>query len=353
MAIEDHLNEEEYDKLLLATTTSVIIAIVAGAVVFVTTCIVLLATCRRKTFRSLPRIVQLCMVMYIWQVALNLAIQIALLIKYPMFWDSMEKHFWQVLNIITSITWRMLMWHFAAHYMKTASLFKKTFQARQDQDFEKIQRQKMYLLVLEWGFQSIQILLTICTFVYLGDATPLKWNMVSIVIDSATILIISLVAIVSFNHIHKHSAAVEQLGITTNANIIRYQAVLWSVMFFSNVLNSIWFVVLKVNHRYSDIDSCYSQLMIQTIWYTVIVLVGSSLQMLVLYTYYLMSKRLSSKAAKLVANSLSASSRTSESIQVDGQELQDQRRMIVYRKSANRHMRHVVDTMMTLKRTAT
>ena len=82
-------------------------------------------------------------------------------------------------------------------------------------------------------------------------------------------------------------------------------------------------MALKINHRYSNIDNWYIQLMIQTIWYTVIVLVGSSLQMLVLYTYYLMSKRLSSKAAKLVANSLSASSRTSGSIQVEGQELQD------------------------------
>ena len=55
--MEDLVSADEYDKLLVATTTCLIIAIVAGVVTFVTTYILVLVTCRKKTFHRLPRIV--------------------------------------------------------------------------------------------------------------------------------------------------------------------------------------------------------------------------------------------------------------------------------------------------------
>ena len=128
------------------------------------------------------------------------------------------------------------MWSFAAHYMKTACLFEKTFSARKDDDFEKIQRQKSYLLCIEWGFQAIQIVVSIFWFIYVDDVEFQKMHIVSFIVDMVAISIISLVAVLSQNHIQRHSAPVEKLGIVTNANIRSYQVVLWAALFLCVLL---------------------------------------------------------------------------------------------------------------------
>ena len=222
MPFDDHLTEDELEKLRVACIISLILIIFACAVVFVITCILLLVTCRRKTFSHLPSIVKLCLILSFLQVAYNLAIEITALVKYPLYWEASELTLWQGLSQILALTWLMLMWHFAAHYMKTACLFKKTFQARQDEDFEELQRQKAHLLSLEWGFQAIQIVVSALWFIYYDDVEPMKMNLVSYIINMISIVIISIVALLSQHYIQKHSAPVEKLGIKTYANIMRF-----------------------------------------------------------------------------------------------------------------------------------
>ena len=339
MRFDDHLSEDQFNKLHVASVICQILVIVALAVLFVANCILLLVSCKNRTFRNLPTTCQLCIVLYAWQVAYTLAIQIAILVEYPFIWEALELTHWQRLFQMATLAWRMLMWHFAAHYMKTACLFKKTFSARKDEDFEKLQRQKTYLLSIEWGFQSIQILMSVFWFIYVEDVESHKMNYVSVIIDMFTFSIISLVAVLSQNHIQKHSAPVEKLGIVTNANFRNYQVVLWVALFLCNLLNILWLMWLKIRRRNKEVNSLFGQLMVQTILSTAVILISIALQMLVLRSYYLMSKRISLKAAKLMAHSLRPSSRTSEAIQVEGQELQDERRMKVHRKSASKHMR--------------
>ena len=143
-------------------------------------------------------------------------------------------------------------------------------------------------------------------------------NLVSFIIDMVAISIISLVAVLSQSHIQKHSAPVEKLGIMTNANIRSYQVVLWAALFLCNLLSGLSILWLKIRQRNKETSSLLGQLMAHTILYTAVILLSIALQMFVLHSYYLMSKRISLKAAKLMANSLRPVSRTSESIQIDG-----------------------------------
>ena len=63
-------------------------------------------------------------------------------------------NFWHMLISIEKTMWISLQWQFAGFYLRAAFLFRKTFMAVSDSDFERVRRRKSLAFLLESVVQT-------------------------------------------------------------------------------------------------------------------------------------------------------------------------------------------------------
>ena len=115
-----------------------------------------------------------------------------------------------VLNQLGTTVWACLQWQFTAYYLQAACLFRLTFSARSDSDYEKVRSRKRCLAILEISVYAV-LLLILAVYAYLvkmkSGLHPTSWicflfsdglyNLISLAFTSTTIL--------SARHIHLNS----------------------------------------------------------------------------------------------------------------------------------------------------
>lgn len=162
--------------------------------------------------------------------------------------------------------------------------------------------------------QAINVIILISLIATVSPGHDITWNSVAFFYANLTILLMSLTTILSFRYIHKHSAGVENIGIKTNNSLWRCYVIAWTALGICTLVNTFSIQLLAFDFDKEDVVLVYRRLIGTIILWGFGILISAILQILVLYAYYLLSKRMNTKAVRKLARNLTGSFCTQSSI---------------------------------------
>lgn len=120
-----------------------------------------------------------------------------------------------------------------------------------------------------------------------------------------------LTSLASFWHIHKHTKAIEHLGIRTNLTAMKLYVLSWTGLLLTDCFIIIFWQLQEGDQSqkillHMHIASLYAQV--------VGIVLISVLNLLVIYSYWRLSKKLSVEVQQLVSHDLSAASQGSQGL---------------------------------------
>ena len=199
--------------------------------------------------------------------------------------------------------WIFIHWQFATYYLQTACLFRMTFRSQTEEDFMRVNRRKMWLKLFEYTF-DVLLLLLIIYFCIAAHNMSSTWEDIFKVFYVFSITIITFMTLASVNYIHKHSKAIEYLGIKANSTLMKVYGICWLVILLCLIADTIMIIL---NHALREDDKMVddAQLFIAiTAFFTFTTIINCLLDLLVLYAYHRLNKKLSAKARNLVTEAL-------------------------------------------------
>ena len=123
--------------------------------------------------------------------------------------------------------WTGIHWQFSSFYMQTACLMQITLRARSDADMRRVQKRKRLLLIIEYATYALIVTVLIVCIVLSFDTSSSLWNKLFHNFAYSSDLMLVIITSTSMYHIHKHSKAIEDIGIKTNSALMKAYAVGW------------------------------------------------------------------------------------------------------------------------------
>ena len=161
-----------------------VIGIISEAlVIFATFALIAHLLYKRKTSRELPIRVKLSLIVQALYAPFFTCILIVNLEKNPFWgmflWYRSNNHSAKIhiVDIIARTVWTCLQWQFTAYYLQTACLFRITFRAQCDADFEKVRVRKFWLYIIEFSVMAVFVItMIIGIFATIGQGYgKLEW----------------------------------------------------------------------------------------------------------------------------------------------------------------------------------
>ena len=156
---------------------------------------------------------------------------------------------WRGLAALAYTVWMSLHCQFTAHYLQTACLFRKTFLAQNEEDFNKIKRRKRCLQIGELSLYASFSAVVIYLIVAGNNRGRETWDYVWFFFSNLVIIAIPLVGIFSARHINNNSRSVERLGIRTNSKIMKLYLGFWMSVSVDCIVVGILMIILTEEHE--------------------------------------------------------------------------------------------------------
>ena len=246
----------------------------------------------------------------------------------------------RMLMVFSYIVWMSLHLQFTSYYLQSACLFRLTFRAQDDEDWDKVRRRKFWLQILEHALYSIFLAIFCYLYVTNGskhDKSSETWDCVWFIFSSLVYLTIPVIGVSSARHITNNSKSVEQLGIRTNSRVMRVYLAFWVTLGFVSIAGGSCMIMLDYDRRLHHGQHVkYKVTMVVCILIAIRSLFVTCLDLQLFIAYYRISQKLSDKMSRMVTKNLRSDSSSSVNVQeYDGELLHAQRRLNRYRDQAD------------------
>mmetsp|Transcript_1235 Transcript_1235/g.1627 ORF Transcript_1235/g.1627 Transcript_1235/m.1627 type:complete len:141 (+) Transcript_1235:559-981(+) len=128
------------------------------------------------------------------------------------------------------------------------------------------------------------------------------------------IIAMVLTTIFSFRHINKHSKSIERLGVKTNSTVMNLYVLFWFSFGAEIILNIVMYRLRTDALEDGYIETALNYQIVYAILYAPQWLLAAGLDILVLFAYFRLCKKLSAEVSELVTESLRDSSGTSSRV---------------------------------------
>ena len=225
---------------------------------------------------------------------------------------------WRIWISFSFFSWQSLQWQFTIYYLQTASLFTLTLQCNKDADLVRVNQRKTILVIIEWSIQAVFVAWLV--YMVAAHQSEQDWNLILCVFQLVAIVCMAMIVFFSARHIHIHSKPLEKLGIKTNNTYMALYVVVWSSMaIFMSIQSGLYISIFYTGWRGSTETARLSIAL--AVFFMMVMVMSAALELLVIYSYYSLSKRLSIRARQTIASSLRSSLLTSSSQEVSEQDL--------------------------------
>ena len=173
--------------------------------------------------------------------------------------------------------------------MNTAFLLKVTLSTQSDEDFKKVEERKRTLFKVEMAFYGFFCAVYLCTLIS-GFYELEGWNYFYLAFIFLTNATMAVATIFSAKRIQKHSKSVEKIGIKTRSTVMLLNTIIWP--FYVLVIAIYDFLILAHVNTKDQLVKYRIYIVISCI-YMLEYIVCAALDLMLLYTYWLLSLRLS------------------------------------------------------------
>ena len=190
-----------------------------------------------------------------------------------------------------------------------------------------------------------------------NDGSNNTWNTVYTYFYVIFILGMTLSTLFSVLHIHKNSKSIEVLGIKTNSTLMKLYVIFWTTLSLVVLINLLLYFMAKrrlENGYMSEVTFAKLEI-VQTSILSFEYMICPGLDLLVIFAYFRLGKKLSARAARIVASNLRRASIMPDQtqravIKSSSNSTCDSMRANKYESArTSRQIREVLDSVMTLK----
>ena len=143
-----------------------------------------------------------------------------------------------------------------------------------------------------------------------------KWSDVQEYQYVSIVIIMSTLTLFSVFYIHKHSKSIEHLGIRTNSSLMKAYVIFWTSLCFVVLLQMALYLVPRDGHgswkQHISETKKRKFYISNTSLYFAQYMLCEGLDLLVLFAYFRLGKRLSTRTTKLVTKNLRRANMMSE-----------------------------------------
>ena len=333
--VEDYAEEIARLELMLDNVQdvsyqieSVLYGILAVCVLFV-----FIVSCKNDAFRDLPFKVKLSLVIFL----VYQPIQIFVIA----FRERQSKTVETVLFYILLGTWEANHWLFCNCYLHTATLFKVTLTAHSSVDFEKIDKKRRVLNIIEiTGYIYIVITRIVTILMITNVPGPQFWWLATIGIQNAfEYLGMALITLFSMRKINNDSAQIKEMGVRSNNVLMCLYVIAWLSF---DLCSWAFFIIWMGEVVDRDTDPVVGlRKAIAFFSLTIICYIFSfSLDLLILYSYLRHARKISERATNKLVDRLNQSFTESSTTE---QEVEERaalsRRLSAYKDMADQQIK--------------
>ena len=304
------LGLQDLAQTLVRVMNATIYGCLAGYIFLALTIIIMIGIfLRNGSLKSLPKFVLIAIPCYVLYALYGIGIFIYLsYLSIHSQISAMREGTIQILVSVNILIFLMLQWQFAAHYFRSAMLFKTTIISLSDTQHDKLSRTRTKLTVFEYAVYGV--LMTMAAVLCIFTSTDV-WPFIFESYWLVSNLAMALVTIWAMHNIHKSSEGLENLGITKNSFLMKLYIAFWLGLTINTVTEIVLNAIANMkwpDYQFDDVGDIkqFMRMLMAMIGLTLVQNTNAILLNLVILAYYWkagdkLSKELASNMTRAIS----------------------------------------------------